>query len=84
VLAAEVGREGITVNCVAPSPIRTGLTMESSGADPADGERAAAGSVLGRLGEAGDVAHGVAWLCSERASFITGIVLDINGGTVMR
>ena len=47
-------------------------------------EGVAAESVLRRLGEPHEIADGVAWLCSERASFFTGIVLDINGGTAMR
>ncbi len=84
VLADEVGRDGITVNCVAPSRIRTPLTIATSGGNPEYWERGAAGSVLGRLGEPEDIANAVAWLCSEKASFITGAVLDVNGGTVMR
>lgn len=84
VLAVEVGREGITVNCVAPSRIKTAMTIATSGGNHEYWERGAAGSVLGRLGEPADVAHAVSWLCSDRASFVTGIVLDINGGTEMR
>jgi NAD(P)-dependent dehydrogenase (short-subunit alcohol dehydrogenase family) len=84
VLADEVADDNITVNCVAPSRIRTALTIATSGGNPQYWERGAAGSVLGRLGEPADIAHGVAFLCAERAGFLTGIVLDINGGTVMR
>jgi 3-oxoacyl-[acyl-carrier protein] reductase len=84
VLADELGRDGITVNCVAPSRIRTPLTVAMSGGKPEYWERGAAGSVLGRLGEPIDIANAVAWLCSEGASFITGTVLDVNGGTAMR
>ncbi len=84
VLAEELGRDGITVNCVAPSRIRTALTIATSGGKQEYWDRGAAGSVLGRLGEPVDIANGVVWLCSERASFITGTVLDVNGGTVMQ
>ena len=84
VLADELGRDGITVNCVAPSRIKTALTIAMSAGNEQYWQRGAAGSVLGRLGAPDEIADGVAWLCSERASFITGIVLDINGGTAMR
>ena len=84
VLADEVGRDGITVNCVAPSRIRTALTIAMSGGNQAYWDRGAAGSVIGRLGEPEEIAHTVGWLCSDKASFITGAVLDVNGGTMMR
>ena len=84
VLADELGRDGITVNCVAPSRIRTPFTIAVSGDEPAYWQRGAEGSVLKRLGTPLDVANAVAWLCSEGAGFITGTVLDVNGGTMMR
>jgi NAD(P)-dependent dehydrogenase (short-subunit alcohol dehydrogenase family) len=84
ILADEVGRDGITVNCVAPSRIRTALTIATSGGRQDYWDRGAAGSVFGRLGEPDEIAHTVAWLCSDQASFVTGAVLDVNGGTVMR
>ena len=84
VLAEELGPDGITVNCVAPSRIKTSLTIEMSAGSEDYWKRGAAGSVLGRLGEPTEVAHAVAWLCSPRAGFVTGTVLDVNGGTVMR
>jgi 3-oxoacyl-[acyl-carrier protein] reductase len=84
ILADELGPEGITVNCVAPSRIRTALTIAMSGGDPAYWDRGAAGSPMGRLGEPDEIAHTVAWLCSEGAGFVTGAVLDVNGGTSMR
>jgi 3-oxoacyl-[acyl-carrier protein] reductase len=84
ILADEVGRDGITVNCVAPSRIRTALTIAMSGGNQAYWDRGAAGSVLGRLGEPEEIAHTVAWLCSNKAGFVTGAVLDVNGGTAMR
>jgi 3-oxoacyl-[acyl-carrier protein] reductase len=83
VLADEVGREGITVNCVAPSRIVTGMTRAIAGGDPAYFEQGAARTAVGRIGQPADVAHVVAWLCSEQAGFITGTVMDVNGGTFM-
>ena len=84
VLADEVGRDGITVNCVAPSRIRTPFTIAVSGDRPEYWQSGIDGSVLKRLGTPQDVAGTVSWLCSDRASFITGCVLDVNGGTMMR
>jgi NAD(P)-dependent dehydrogenase (short-subunit alcohol dehydrogenase family) len=83
VLADEVGRQGITVNCIAPSRIKTELTLATAGDDKEFFARGAAATVVGRLGESTDVANAVAWLCSDAASFVTGAVLDVNGGTVM-
>jgi NAD(P)-dependent dehydrogenase (short-subunit alcohol dehydrogenase family) len=83
VLADEVGRDNITVNCVAPSRIKTPATIAIAAGDKEFFERGAAATVVGRIGQPADIAHAVAWLCSERASFVTGAVVDVNGGTCM-
>ena len=83
VLADQLGRDGITVNCVAPSRIMTALTRATGAGDPGYFAAGAAQSVVGRLGEPAEVAHAVAWLCSDAARFVTGAVLDVNGGTTM-
>ena len=75
--AAELGRYGVAVNAVAPGFIRTPLVERLSDAVR---ERAVAESALGRMGEPEDVAHAVAFLCSERARHITGAVLAVDGG----
>jgi 3-oxoacyl-[acyl-carrier protein] reductase len=77
VLAEEGGRDGITVNCVAPGRIATPMSNESG----ADVQREYAARVpVGRLGVPEDIAAAVAFLCSEAASNITGATLDVNGG----
>jgi 3-oxoacyl-[acyl-carrier protein] reductase len=83
VLADEVGRDGITVNCVAPSRIKTAMTLATSAGNEQYFQEGAAATAVGRLGEPADIAHAVAWLCSEEAAFITGAVIDVNGGTMM-
>jgi 3-oxoacyl-[acyl-carrier protein] reductase len=76
-LAKEVGPSGVRVNCVAPGCIETAMLAEFSAED----RRAMAEDTpLGRIGTPEDVAQAVAFLASERASFITGQVLSVGGG----
>ena len=80
-LAREVARDGITVNAVCPGLIDTDmvrLTIDQEQMD-AYAERFPAG----RVGEPREVADVVAFLASERTSYITGASLDINGGALM-
>ncbi len=72
-LAKELAAEGITVNAVAPGPIATSMT----GAFP---EVLQAQIPVGRMGTPDDVAAAVAFLAAENAGFITGEILDVNGG----
>jgi 3-oxoacyl-[acyl-carrier protein] reductase len=79
-LAREMGSRNITVNAVAPGFIETDMTQSLS-ADLK--QRMIAETPLRRIGSAEDVAHAVRFLVSEEASFITGHVLDVNGGMYM-
>lgn len=80
VLAAEVARDGITVNSVAPGRIRTDMTAMVS----AELNSSLASSIpAGRMGEADEVAGAVAYLTSAEAGYSTGAILDINGGSFM-
>jgi 3-oxoacyl-[acyl-carrier protein] reductase len=79
-LAREIGSRGITVNCVAPGFIETDMTKSLSEAQAA----ALLGQIpLGRLGQASEIAHAVAFLASPEASYITGAELHVNGGMLM-
>jgi 3-oxoacyl-[acyl-carrier protein] reductase len=82
-LADELGPEGITVNCVAPSRILTPLTLAAGANDPGYFDRGIAMTAIGRLGLPEDIANAVSWLCSDRAAAITGDTIDVNGGTCM-
>jgi 3-oxoacyl-[acyl-carrier protein] reductase len=79
-LARELGSRNITVNCVAPGFIDTDMTRSLSEVQIA---ALTAQIPLGRLGQADDVAHLVAFLASEQAGYITGSELHVNGGMFM-
>ena len=79
-LAQEGARAGVTVNAIAPGYIDTDMVA----AVPADVlEKIVAKVPVGRLGQAQEIARGVAFLCSEEAGFVTGSTLSINGGQHM-
>jgi 3-oxoacyl-[acyl-carrier protein] reductase len=79
-LAREVGSRGITVNAVAPGYIETPMTAVLS----EEVTKAMLATIpLGRRGTPKDVAQAVAFLASDAAAYITGHVLDVNGGMFM-
>jgi len=79
--AKELGRYGITVNAVCPGMIDTELTRESASTEVLEG--LAKGFPVPRLGTALEVADLICFAASERAGYITGASLDINGGDLM-
>jgi 3-oxoacyl-[acyl-carrier protein] reductase len=79
-LAQEVGSRGITVNCVAPGFIDTDMTKELS-EDQREG--LLTHIPLSKLGQPSDIAHAVAFLASDHASYITGETIHVNGGMLM-
>jgi 3-oxoacyl-[acyl-carrier protein] reductase len=81
-LAVELGREGITVNCICPGPIRTGITDRI----PEEHKTiyAKRRTALGRYGEPEEVAHMTLSLCLPAASFLTGAVIPVDGGLMAR
>ncbi|OQO92213.1 3-oxoacyl-ACP reductase [Saccharomonospora piscinae] len=78
--ARELGGDGITVNLVAPGWIPTDRHHDSTDQDKAD---YAAGVPLGHQGTAEDVAGAVAYLASERAGYVTGQRIAVNGGNTL-
>jgi 3-oxoacyl-[acyl-carrier protein] reductase len=79
-LAQELGSRNITVNAVAPGFIETDMT---GGLSDELKQKMLANTPLRRMGTPDDIAHAVKFLVSEEASFITGHVLDVNGGIYM-
>jgi 3-oxoacyl-[acyl-carrier protein] reductase len=76
-LAMEGGRHGITANAVVPGIIGSEAFHL---ANAAMNERIAARTVFKRPGEPQDIANAIAWLCSDLASYVTGIELNVSGG----
>jgi 3-oxoacyl-[acyl-carrier protein] reductase len=79
-LAQEIGSRNITVNAVAPGYIETEMTH---GLSQELKDKMIGHTPLRRIGAAADVANAVKFLISDEASFITGHVLDVNGGLYM-
>ena len=79
-LAQEVGKRGITVNCVAPGFIDTDMTKALN---EDQRESLLAHIPLSRLGHPTDIAHTVGFLASDNASYITGETIHVNGGMLM-
>ncbi len=81
-LAVELGREGITVNCICPGPIRTGMTANVPEEDK--DTYAHRRTALRRYGLPEEVAHMTLSLCLPAASFITGVTIPVDGGLMAR
>jgi 3-oxoacyl-[acyl-carrier protein] reductase len=81
-LAVELGREGITVNCICPGPIRTAITDRIS--EEHKTIYAKRRTALGRYGDPEEVAHMTLSLCLPAASFLTGAVIPVDGGLMAR
>lgn len=85
-LARTEAANGITVNCIAPGMIGTELLTESLGdLEPgSDMYNALMRCPMGRLGVPDDIGAAAVYLASEEAAYVTGFVLDVNGGMLMR
>ncbi len=79
-LAQEGAKYGVTVNAIAPGYIDTDMV---AAVPPPVLEKIVAKIPVGRLGQAHEIARGVAFLCSEDAGFVTGSTLSLNGGQHM-
>jgi 3-oxoacyl-[acyl-carrier protein] reductase len=81
-LAVELGREGITVNCVCPGPINTGMTQSIP--DEHKTIFAKRRTAMGRYGDPAEVAHVTLSLCLPASSYITGVTIPVDGGLMAR
>lgn len=81
-LAVELGSEGITVNCICPGPIRTGMTERIPEADKKEYARRRV--ALKRYADPEEVAQMSLSLCLPAASFVTGVALPVDGGLTIK
>ena len=81
-LSSELAPQGILVNCVAPGWVATEMSAPSLG-HPEIGKRIAAGIPVGRAGKTREIAGPVLFLCTPLAGFISGEILNANGGAVL-
>ncbi len=82
VLAGEVGRYGMTANCIAPARIETALSMASSNAQELS-RIYVARTPVGRIGVPDDVAAAAAYLASDQSGYMNGAIMDLTGGYYM-
>ena len=82
--AAEYGSQGIRINAVSPGVIRTPGIEQYFEEQPDMAEGLKKVAVMNRLGEPGEIAEAVTFLSSDRASFITGQLLSVDGGGAVR
>ncbi|HWZ43168.1 MAG TPA: glucose 1-dehydrogenase [Candidatus Saccharimonadales bacterium] len=81
-LSTELARDGIYVNCVAPGWVETDMAIPALH-DPEIGKRVLSTIPLGRVGKPEEIAASVLFLCTTHAGFITGEILNVNGGAVL-
>ena len=76
-LAGAYGRDNIRVNAVLPGMIVSPIQASIGSASPEMQQRM---NMLGRMGNVWDIAHAVGFLCTDEASYITGLVMPVDGG----
>ncbi len=81
-LSSELAPKGIRVNCVAPGWVATEMSAAAV-SDPEQGPKIVAGIPVGRVATAREIAGPVLFLCTPLAGFISGEVLNVNGGAVL-
>lgn len=79
-IALQYGPLGVRVNAVCPGTIETPMVARMAAGGELDREQAVAAIPLARLGQAEEIAAAVLWLCSDAASYVTGVALPVDGG----
>lgn len=81
--AVEYAKKNIRINAVCPGVIDTQMFRRAHEADPKKADFAAAMHPVGRIGKAEEVAAAVLYLCSDAATFVTGVALPVDGGATI-
>jgi NAD(P)-dependent dehydrogenase (short-subunit alcohol dehydrogenase family) len=79
--AAEYGRDGIRINAIAPGATMTDMMVGWQQRDPSIIDNLSSLAALGRVGQPEEIAEAAGWLLSDRASYVTGMTLGVDGGT---
>jgi NAD(P)-dependent dehydrogenase (short-subunit alcohol dehydrogenase family) len=79
-MAVELSPDGILVNCIAPGFIATDMSAKALNGDPERKLKVFARTPMGRLGDPGEIADAALFLASDQASFLTGVILPVDGG----
>ena len=77
--ALEYARRGVRVNAVCPGTVRTPMLAAFAGSDEAL-DKMGRTAPIGRLGTPEEIAEAITWLCGDASSFVTGAVLEADGG----
>jgi NAD(P)-dependent dehydrogenase (short-subunit alcohol dehydrogenase family) len=80
--ALEYAKSGIRINAVCPGGIQTPMLERLFQSQPQAGEAIAAMEPVGRLGKPEEIAEATVWLCSDAASFVTGLPMAVDGGLI--
>jgi NAD(P)-dependent dehydrogenase (short-subunit alcohol dehydrogenase family) len=81
--AVEYVADGIRVNAICPGATLTGMMLSNSGADADSLRRIADSQPGGRIADPREQAEAAVWLCSDRASFVTGVALPVDNGATL-
>ncbi|WDF78676.1 SDR family NAD(P)-dependent oxidoreductase [Mucilaginibacter sp. AW1-7] len=79
-MATELSPQGIRVNCVAPGFIATDMSAKALDNDPARKQKVLGRTPMGKLGEPADVAEAIYYLATDSAKYVTGVILQVDGG----
>ncbi|HXD76716.1 MAG TPA: SDR family oxidoreductase [Puia sp.] len=79
-MAVELSPQGIHVNCIAPGFIATEMSAKALNNDPERKNKVFARTPMGRLGDPGEIGDAALFLSSDQASYLTGVVLPVDGG----
>jgi len=79
-MAVELSPDGILVNCIAPGFIATDMSAKALNGDPDRKQKVFARTPMGRLGDPGEIGDAALFLASDQASYLTGVILPVDGG----